>query len=292
MIYGLGAALCWGLADFGAAILSRRTGSFRALLIAQIGAVAFMTALVPAGLLHGGLGWAAAALALTGVVGTVAYFGLFRGLERGPVAIVSPITASYAAVTVILAVVLLHEPLSAGEAAGVIVTILGVALATTNPRLLRRAGATRVTGPTGIGYALLSTVVFGVGTFVLGYYAQRFGWFTPIYVSRPATLATLLVLLALPRGRVPWVSDRPPGPVAGITIVAALAIGIADVVGLFSYTRGSELGFVAIAAAATAVFPLIPVAGGMILFGERPAAVQLIGVAAVVAGLLLLGLSA
>jgi len=67
-------------------------------------------------------------------------------------------------------------------------------------------------------------------------------------------------------------------------------VGLVDMLGMSVYSYGVELGYVSIVTAASATFTLIPVAGGIVLLRERPAASQLLGIALVVAGLLLLGL--
>lgn len=290
MIYGLVAAALWGLADLGTAVVARRTGSFRTLVIAQLTATLLLTVILFAGAPFGNLGSAVWALPLAGAFATLAYFGLYKGLELGPVALVSPITAAYAAVTVILAVVILHETLSPLAAAGAALTIAGVVVATTSPRALRMKGTDEPFGRHGITYAVMSMLAFGITTFVIGYYSGKTGWFAPVYLSRLGTAATLTVMMAMGGGRIPWIAETVPGRVARTTVAGAAAIGIADVVGLLSFARGGQLGYVAIAAAASAVFPLVPIAGGMLVFGERPAPVQLAGVAAVIGGLVLLGL--
>ena len=67
-------------------------------------------------------------------------------------------------------------------------------------------------------------------------------------------------------------------------------IGIADVGGIIAYTLGTQGGNVSITTAVSASFILIPVVGGLVFFKERPAASQLVGVALVGGGLVLLGL--
>jgi drug/metabolite transporter (DMT)-like permease len=49
-------------------------------------------------------------------VATVGYFSLYRGLELGPLAIVSPIVAADGAIAAVLAILLLHERVSAWQA--------------------------------------------------------------------------------------------------------------------------------------------------------------------------------
>jgi uncharacterized membrane protein len=71
--------------------------------------------------------------------------------------------------------------------------------------------------------------------------------------------------------------------------VAFLA-GAADLLGVVSFAAGSERGFVSIVLAASAVFPLIAVVLSIAVFKERIVANQVLGIALVIGGLLLLGL--
>jgi drug/metabolite transporter (DMT)-like permease len=58
-----------------------------------------------------------------------------------------------------------------------------------------------------------------------------------------------------------------------------------------SYVRGAEFGLLSIVTAVSATYPLIPVFGGVRLFGERPSPNQYAGVAMVIAGLILLAIA-
>jgi uncharacterized membrane protein len=70
----------------------------------------------------------------------------------------------------------------------------------------------------------------------------------------------------------------------------ALLAGAADILGVVMYSIGAEHGFISIVLTASAVFPLIAVALSIAVFGERLVTNQAVGIALVVAGLLLLGL--
>jgi drug/metabolite transporter (DMT)-like permease len=195
---------------------------------------------------------------------------------------VSPIIAADAAFGVLLFVVFLHESLSANAVAAVIITIVGVVLASFDPRgLARRRGGTG----TGIPFAFVSLVFFTLGLFAAGAYSKRFGWFLPTFTSRVGTMAVILSWLAVSRAK-GLDAKVPARPLA----MAGL-IGAADLGGFALFTRGSELGLASIVTAASATFPLIPIVGGMVLFHERPAASQLVGAGLVIAGLVVLGLA-
>ena len=284
MILGLAAAVGWGCSDLLAAIAARRMGSRATVLVAQIVGLLVLGALwlltsprdVPARdvlLLVG-----------SGCFAGVAYLALYRGLELGPVALVSPIASAFASVTVLLAVVVLGEALSGGLALGVVATIGGVVLASTD---LRKFEVEAKRHRRGLPYALAAMAGFGVAAFVSGSLAQDYGWLPPIAASRVGSL--LLIVVALGLSRSPD-RDRAERPSVADAAVAAAA-GVTDIVGVAAYARGSELGLVSIVVAASATFTLIPVAGGIVLFSERPAPNQLVGLVLVVGGLVLLGVA-
>ena len=77
-------------------------------------------------------------------------------------------------------------------------------------------------------------------------------------------------------------------PGSGLWI--AFLAGAADILGVVTFSIGSERGLNSIVLASSAVFPLIAVALSVIVFKERLVANQIVGIALVVGGLLLLGL--
>lgn len=284
MIYGLAAALGWGLADFGGAVVSRKLGSLRTVLLSQVCTAAVMSALLIAGRHRIGvliplLGW----VAVNGVVGAAAYASHYRALQLGPVAVVSPIGAVYALVGLVLAVVLLGERPGGLAVAGALVTVSGVMLASADLRRLLEGTHERAPG---LPLAVLSAFLFGVAGFILAWLSKEVGWVVGLWSSRAAQVVALgAVGLALDRR-----SPRPPGPVRGSGLVGALAVGLADLLGVVTYSAGAERGFVSIVVVASSVFPLIAVALSVLLLGERPVANQYVGVGLVAVGLMLLGL--
>ncbi len=110
MIFGLAAALGWGLADFSGAVAGRRIGSVATVIVGQVFSLSFMTVVVLAtGSSITALGPIVGWIALNGVFTAIAYMGHYRALELGPVAVVSPIGATYAVVGVALAMIVLGE---------------------------------------------------------------------------------------------------------------------------------------------------------------------------------------
>ena len=283
MIFGLGAALGWGFADLCAAFSSRRLGALTTVVIAQaVGALAITAILLTDGGGLGGLGSVAGWLLPISLVTAAAYLTLYRALQIGPVAVVSPVLASYAVVPVLLAVVLLGESLSGIQVAGAVVTIGGAVLTSTDLRRLP-AGTARM--PPGLPWAVASAVLFGVATYTLGWGSQLAGWLPTLWLARCST-AAVLVLVAL--GAMAFAGKRPPASLGIRAAGLAIVLGVVDLGGTLSYTVGAERGLVAVVTAVSATYPLIPVFGSVILLGERPAPNQYLGVAMVIGGLLLL----
>lgn len=283
MIYGLAAALGWGLADFGGAVVSRRLGSAWTVLLSQACTAAVMSVLLVAGHHRLGaltplMGW----VVVNGLVGAAAYAFHYRALQLGPVAVVSPIGAAYALVGLVLAVALLGERPGAPAIAGAIVTVFGVMLASADLRRLIEGTHERAPG---LPLALLSAFLFGVAGFILAWLSREAGWVVGLWSSRAGQLVALgAVSVALGQ------RGSPPEPVRRSAVAGALAVGLADLLGVVTYAAGAERGFVSVVVVASSVFPLIAVALSVLLLGERPVANQYVGVGLVAAGLLLLGL--
>ncbi|MGZ4130006.1 MAG: EamA family transporter [Actinomycetota bacterium] len=166
MIYGLVAALGFGLADFEAALAGRRIGSLWTVMIGQgLSAVIATAVLLWSGRSLAPLAPVVILVVLNGISAAVAYQTHYRALELGPVAVVSPIGSAYAVIGVLLAVLFLHERPGAVALLGVAVTVAGVMLVSTDLRAFR-AGV-RGVAP-GVPWALMSAVAFGAAGFLLG----------------------------------------------------------------------------------------------------------------------------
>jgi drug/metabolite transporter (DMT)-like permease len=284
LIYGLIAALGWGLADFTGAITSRRLGSLWVVLIAQGASAAVVTVIVLAGghdvtAVTGALGW----IVLNAVFSATAYVTHYRALELGPVAVVSPVGATYALFGVILATVILGERPGLLTIVGGVVTVAGVMLTSTDLAKLR-AGTHGM--PPGLPWAFCSAVGFGVGGLTLARLSRDLGWELGLWSSRVAQLLAFLTVGFL------WRHRQLVGRfVLGPAIVAAITVGGTDLLGVFAYSVGAERGFVTPVLIASAVFPLIAVVLSVIYLHERPVANQYVGVVLTITGLVLVGLA-
>ena len=287
MIWGLGAAFGWGLADLFAALSGRRIGSWATLVVAQFAAAVLMAVVVVV-LRPSWEGFGEVAPWLLGntvfVVG--AYLALYHALEVGRIAVISPVLASYAVIPVLLAVVLLDESLSSVQVTAIAITILGAVLTSTDLRALRAGTHTM---PKGLPWAIVAAVLFGVATYTLGWASQQASPVPVLWLTRTSAAVAFAVGALFFRVRRGFALTRRRMPLAALGL--AFALGSVDVGGTLSYVHGASVGLVSIVTAVSATYPLIPVFGGIKLFSEWPSTTQYAGVAMVIAGLVVLGLA-
>jgi drug/metabolite transporter (DMT)-like permease len=280
---GLGAALSWGLADYFAAVASRGAGALRVVLGFHLAAMIPLTVLVLAtDALARVTPAQVAVFVLVGAVGWVSYLAFYGALAIGPISVLSPIVSGYAAVTVLLAVVVAGSRLSVGETAAVSITIFGAMFASADVRQIARAKLERRSA---LGFVLALSAMALLGTFVFGvsYYREQIGWLGPIFLARGFAALFLLGHVAARSGARP---TRPPRKLVTLVILLALL----DTGGYVCFNLGVGHAPTAIVAAASAPYAVVPVVMGISLFGERPTRIQWLGVGFVIAGVILLGL--
>jgi drug/metabolite transporter (DMT)-like permease len=282
ILLGLTAALSWGLADYFAALASRRTGSFRVVLGFHLVAMVLLVALLlvtDEGLSDvsgGDLAW----LAFVGVLGGVSYLAFYRALAIGPISIVSPIVSAYAAVTVVCAVLIGGERLAAGETAAIVVVIVGVLLASSDLAQMRHLERIAALG---ILLALATAVVIGAFVYGVAYFSAEYGWLVPIVLARG--FSTLFLVVASLRGGDWRFPDRSPRFLTAIVLIAFV-----DTLGYVAFNFGVRHADTSIVATAAAPYAVVPIVAGVVLLYERPGTTQWAGIGLVMAGLILLGL--
>jgi len=277
---GFAAAASWGLADYTAAVTSRRIGSMRVVLAFHMVATVVMALAVLASGEAGRLDDAdLLEFALLGAVGCGSYLAFYHALAIGPISVVSPIVSGYAAVTVVLAVALLGDRPSPAETVAILVALVGVVLASSDLAQIRRQNRPPLSG---IVFALLAMALLGGFVYGVATQSEGLGWLVPIFLARACT--TILLLLIAAQNRTLNVPDRSPGVLGAIALLALLDTG-----GYVAFNLGVRHADTSIVATASAPYAVIPIVMGVAVLHERPARVQWLGVALVLAGIVLLG---
>jgi drug/metabolite transporter (DMT)-like permease len=286
--FGLGAALLWGLADYFAAVASRSRGALRVVLGFHLAALVPLTALVLAtnGLARVSL-TEVAVLVAVGALGWVSYLAFYGALAIGPISVLSPIVSGYAAVTVLLAVVISGDHLSAVQTGAVAITIAGAMVASADVRAIARAKLERRSA-LGVVLALAAMALLGAFVFGVSYYRGRVGWLGPIFLARG--FATVFLLgHVLARGPRPGAGAAPATRRWASPLPIAVLLALLDTGGYVCFNLGVGHAQTAVVAAASAPYATVPIIMGVSLFGERPTPTQWMGVGLVITGVVVLG---
>ncbi len=307
IILGLAAALCWGVSDFVTRAAPRRIGPYRTLFFMQfIGMLGLGVYLVGSGMLAHLLrsaAWQSWIWAmLVTLLNIVSNLAIYRSFQIGVLAIVSPIGASSAAVTVLLAF-LSGETLSRGRVIGVSAALVGVVLAATQigrrtppPVALdgqtpssasretdtaaRQASSPRNTLTRGVGWAILAALGYGLTFWLLGFYVTpSLGGVAPIWLIRLLTLCVLTLgarplrqSIRLPRGNVWWL---------------LLTVGILDTTAFVCAAIGLTTDQVSVVSVLASLFSAITVLLAWIFLRERLRWNQWLGILMVFLGIIL-----
>ena len=270
VVLGLSSSLCWGLADFFGGLQSRRRAALAVLLVSQGVALAL---LVPFAFALGAelpsataAGWAA----LAGSAGIVALASFYRALAIGTMSVVAPISATAAAVPVLVGLAEGERP-SWLQVAGMAIALAGVILASREP--IEEDGAP--VNRTAIGLALVAAV--GFGTFFVGLDRASedadVSWV--IVVSRGCSLV-LLVIAAL--------AVRPALPRDGASLATLAMIGLLDLGANGFYALATQEGLLSVVAVLGSLYPAVTVVLARVVLAERVSRVQEVGVALALAG--------
>ena len=214
------------------------------------------------------------------VIGMVSLAALYRAFAIGPIAVVSPVVASYAALTVVLVVIFLGERLTTGQAVAIGVTFVGVAVASTDIRELRR---TLGRPSEGVRIGFFATLGFAVWSAIFAVGVRATDGLGLIVLQRSFSVV-LLTLFVVLRG----ISLRPIASRRALALVAAT--GVLDTGANVLLALGIASGFATFVMTGSGAYPLIPALLAISVLRERLAPNQYVGVAVLVAGLVALGL--
>lgn len=274
-ILALLASATWGSADFLGGLATRRAGVLRVLSVSYPGGALVLTPvaiwLIP-GTLDAQTLWFALAIGTVGA-GSVAL--LYAALARGPMGVVSPVTAVMAAGVPVVVGLLQGEQLPPWAFAGMGLAVLAVVLVSRQRGEHVRATSTALT------LSILAGAGIGVYLTLLGLAPETSGIWAATgarWVSSALVIGALLIVVRSMRmSSFPW--------------ALALAAGALDAAGNGIFQLAAQSGELAIVAVLGSLYPAATVLLARVLLGERMSRVQSIGVllALVAAGVLSLG---
>ena len=211
--------------------------------------------------------------AASGLLFSLGYVLFYRGLERGMVAIVSPLSASWLAVTTVLAAIFFHESIGLAKGGLISVVLLGILLISARDRSSASIE--------GIWYGLTAMVTFGVAFTLWKPIVAEVGPYIAVVSVRVVSTIILGSYLSL---------KRPVGANFGRGAVAlAIAAAVLDSLGFITYNLGIEREDVSLIAPIAASYPVVTLALAWVLLRERVSRLQAVGIVVLLGAVVALG---
>lgn len=276
IIFGLLAALCFGLADFVVTQATRRVGVLQALFAIQlfgvlvVGGVLLVMRQVPP--LSSAIWGEMVVISVINFAGTLL---LYRAFAIGTLSLVSPIASGFAVVTAILAFALGERP-PILTLVGTLLLILGVIVVS------RMSGRSSTTVLTGIPEAVGAMFCFGLYFWALNHVTPTLGVFWPVWTTRLVQLICALIALRL---RGPFKAEM-----TWRTAALLLSAAILDSGALLSFNLGIGQTYTTITTALASLYSVVTVLLAWLFLRERLNTGQWAGVGAILVGVLLVSI--
>lgn len=275
VIFGLLAALGWGSGDFLISRATRRLGPTQAMFYIQLVGIVAMAALLlarrdvpPADPRAWAIGIAANLFNLGGTL------LLYRAFAVGTLAIVSPIAASFAVITIPLA-------LLAGERPGPL-SLAGSALVVAGVVVVSRGHGAAAGPPRGVPEAIGAAGCIGFYFWLVGQATPLLGIAWPVMIGRVLLMLVALALLLARRER--------PAALSGQLWLTVAVASLLDTGAFLAYNLGVASGYVSIVSALASIFSAVTVLLAWVFLRERLYASQWAGVAGLLVGVLLVSM--
>ncbi|QKG21422.1 EamA family transporter [Actinomadura verrucosospora] len=274
-LLALGSALCYGIADVAGGLLSRRADFRTVAFLGQAGGL--VCAVVAALLLPVRESpWHGIAWGFPSGVGTgIAMVFLYRGISRGTMSVVVPVSAvGGVALPVLVGVILLGDRPSLMAWTGIAVVLPALWLVS------RSRSDERDRARPAIANGLVASAGIGVQYLALAQAGDEAGLW-PVAAGRVAAVLTIAPMV---------VRSRPPRFPEARTTVYALVTGAVAATALALYLLATARQLVVIAVVLSSLYPVVPVLWGVTALRERLSAGQVAGLVAAGAAVLLLTL--
>ena len=273
-VLALASSVSWGLSDFLGGFQSRRHPLLAVMVLSQGFALVLLVVAIAAGAATEHDTPATLWAAGSGMIGVVALTSFYRALAIGTMSIVAPLSATGAAVPVLVG-------LASGERPAAI-QVVGIGLALAGVMLAGREGGepdaeARRTARASVALALLAAL--GFGTFFVGIdqaeQSADVAWVL-IAARGPETLV-LVVAFVLSRTSIP----REPA-----AYVALAAVGFFDLLANMFFVLATGRGLLSVVGVLGALYPAVTVLLARGVLGERLTRTQDAGVLVTLAGVL------
>ncbi|HEX9908242.1 MAG TPA: EamA family transporter [Thermoplasmata archaeon] len=282
----LATALMWGVGGIFSKASTPRLGVARvAFLIATVEGALYFGAYLIWRQQHPFSAGDAVFAALSCLAGIAGYLCFFESIMEGQVAIAGTISAAFPALSVLGAIIFLSEELTAFQALGVSVVIIGVV----GLSYERNPGAPHAMSRRSLMFSLLAFGFWGIWSFTSKAAINEVGAGNLFGFYAVCTLAAPLLYLWMKR-----LSSGSKGngehPSAKPWLLGTIGLGI-NVSGTYAFTFALDGGMASLVVPIASAYPIVTIVLAVGLLRERIDWPQVAALAAVVAGLVLIGIT-
>jgi uncharacterized membrane protein len=266
----LGSSLAWGVSDFLGGLKSRSVPLLAVLLVSQGAALVVLSGVVislgeaPPG------GSFVLYAALAGLAETVGVAALYRGLAVGVMSIVAPVASTAPIVPVAVGIVI-GEPPSPIQGAGIALAVAGIVATACQPEL---GNVARPGVAASVVFGLLTALGFG-GFYVAMDAASEGEIPWALLMARLTAVSVFVAALIVTRSRLAVRRDDLP-------VIAF--IGVLVIAGDSMYATASTHGLLSVVAVLSTLYPVVTIALARLYLKERIERIQQIGIAVVLCG--------
>lgn len=279
LLLSLAATCCFGIATFLSSKIAKGLGPLQTLFLFQLCGMPALFLLLPFAPQHVQVQWMP--LILLGVFQTCNMLIWFYALKVGNVSIVSPVSEVYPLISVVLGVISLHETVGVMRVFGIGLIFSGVLLVGIQLDQLRKTKTVALYK--GITPALVYAMGLAIFVFLAVLSARTNGWFVSAFGIRGVIVIVSLVFLLVQKTTLKQI-------VSNVPWVWVLSAGMIDAIGFSLFSLASVHADVSYVAVISSAQSLVVVMLAYLFYKERLKLYQVVGLFAVVAGLVVLQL--
>ncbi len=271
--FGIGAAIGWGGADFGAGLAGRKARPLAVLVVSQaVGLAIAIATLALIGERNPGpvsLAWAV----LAGASGVVCLLALYHALATRPMGLISAVATLVGVALPVLVGVVTGDRLRAQDVAGIVLALVAIVLVT------RPSGEMRI-DRAGLGLALLSGAGAAGFFIAIGQSTGNGGtvWW-PVVAARTTSLVLGLLLTVGQRHVRETVASMSP---------LIVLVGLLDMAGNVFFLLADSQGALSLAVVVSSQYPAVTTILAGAVLAQRPGRVQVAGIFVAMLGIALI----
>jgi len=287
ILSGLGGMFGWGSADFFAKITIDKAGPIKCLVWAHIfgTSLLIMAAIVQVIFLGHNLdlphGSAWLGLLFFGMLQMVVYYLAYKGFEKGQLAVLNPVFASFTGIVALVSILFLGEAVHAGLVVGLALLFIGIITLNLDPEGLKNKRLNFVPGLKEVGAATLLAALWTLGwdKLVSGHDALTYALFMYFFM----TLAAIVLALA--------VKEEISGDIPTTLWRLLLLMGLGEAVAYLSISWGySSTNLTSIVALISGAFSVPTIILAYVFLKERITKIQTAAIAMIIASICIVSL--